>query len=160
MSCCSFPRDCLCLLFCIISTPLRPTACFIPAQPLFCFLFLAVVFFWILHFFLDFSFFSLHFRVSSCSWFASTFVRERAGVHRYSGYRRVDCIVKLELYSAETPAGSFRSALGPAFRTFRPNLLPSAVGEPLDPSRRSRKAACTLVGGTERLLGLDLGLGL
>ena len=91
---------------------------------------------------------------------SSTFVRARAGVHRYSGYRRVDCIVKLELYSAETPAGSFRSALGPAFRTFRPNLLPSAVGEPLDPSRRSRKAACTLVGGTERLLGLDLGLGL
>ena len=69
-------------------------------------------------------------------------------------------IVELELYSAETPTGSFRSALGPGFRTFRPKLLPSAVGEPLDPSRRSRKAACTLVGGTERLLGLDLGLGL
>ena len=120
-------------------------------------------------FFLDFAFFfwtfrffhfTFEFRHAHGSRALTTFVRERAGVHRYSGYRRVDCIVKLELYSAETPAGSFRSALGPAFRTFRPNLLPSAVGEPLDPSRRSRKAACTLVGGTERLLGLDLGLGL
>ena len=83
--------------------------------------------------------------------------------HRYSpGYTGwVDCIsiiVELELCSAETPAGSFRSALGPAFRTFRPKLLPSAVGEPLDPSRRGRKAACALVGGTERLLGLRLRL--
>ena len=64
----------------------------------------------------------------------------------------------LELYRAETPAGSFRSALGPDVRTLRPKLPSSAVGEPLDPSRRNRKAACTLVGGTERLLGLGIGL--
>ena len=58
------PRDCL--LFCIISTPLRPTACFIPSPCLrFLFSLFSVVFFF--HF-LDFSF-SLHFRVSSCSWF-------------------------------------------------------------------------------------------
>ena len=66
--------------------------------------------------------------------------------------------MKLELYSAETPAGSFRSALGPGFRSFRPKLPPCAIGEPLDPSRRNRKAACTLVGGAERLLGLGIGL--